>query len=363
MAKDEDSINTLKVWFKKTLLWLHVDGSTAVFQRPHQKLFNLMENAYNANQSNQVWRYVGELEELTQTADPAYRGEVMLRCAKISCDLENLKEALRFCNEAEIKFKTYPHLHAVVLWMIGCIHWVNNSHVKGIANWQETIQIFTNEQQNWSLVPEKVKWYTNVIPMLENYLEQAMDSDTLPAYKEGLHEVYNGDPTALKWVDCQIHDEVPAGGFGAVGFEQPELNLEISEVLIEGTPYKAYKIREIETDPPTDSVVIQQKRKYHTLRIKGDSMNRATPVPIEHGDYVFVLAQTTANNDEIVVVEIRDNDSRATVKRLQRIGNRLILIPETSDETIKNLPEFSRDYSERELSIVGVVEAVFKKKT
>lgn len=362
MLNAENSIGNLKVWFEEALTWLHADGSSTLLQRPHQKLFKLMEDALKAKQTSQVWRYIEEMDELTRTSEPAYRGEVMLHCAKTACDLGSLKEALRFFNEAEVKFKTYPHMHAVVLWMIGCIHWVNNSQIKAIANWQETIQIFTGTQTNWSIAPDKAAWYGKMIPQMELYLEQAMDSETLPAYQGNTQNKY-GDPTALKWVDCQIHDEVPAGGFGAVGFEQPELNLEISEVLIEGTPYKAYKIREIETDPPTDSVVIQQKRKYHTLRIKGDSMNRATPVPIEHGDYVFVLAQTTANNDEIVVVEIRDNDSRATVKRLQRIGNRLILIPETSDETIKNLPEFSRDYSERELSIVGVVEAVFKKKT
>ncbi|MCL4269855.1 MAG: hypothetical protein KJZ72_09940 [Anaerolineales bacterium] len=362
MLNTENSIINLKVWFEKALTWLHADGSISQLQRPHQKLFGLIEDAYRAKQSSQVWRYIEELDELSRTAEPAYRGEIMLRCAKTACDLENLKEALRFCNEAEVKLKTYPHSHAVVLWAIGCIHWINNSHIKAISNWQETIQIFSNEQRNWNIIQDKVKWYTDIIPQLESYLEKAMDLDALPAYEESSRSNY-GDPVSLKWVDCEVHDEVPAGGFGAVGFDPPDHNLEISEVLIEGAPYKAYKIRQVETNPITDSVVIQPRRKYHTLRIKGDSMNRALPVPIENGDYIFVLAQPNANNNEIVVAEIRDYDSRATVKRLQKISNRLILIPETSVESIRNLPEFSRDYSEGELNILGVVEAVFKKKT
>ncbi|HND49437.1 MAG TPA: S24 family peptidase [Anaerolineales bacterium] len=321
-----------------------------------------MEDALKKKQSSHVWRIIEELEELSRTGDPRDRGEIMLRCAKTSCDLENLKEALRFCTEAENKYKTYAHSHAVVLWMIGCIHWAIGMQVKAIANWQETIEVFTTQQRNWGSGADKTAWYSIIVPELERYLEQAIDSEALPPYENPSSHENPGDPTPLKWADCEVHDEVPAGGFGPVGFEPSEYNLEISEVMIEGIPYKAYKLNFEKTNPPTDSILIRHGASYHTVRVKGNSMNDSKPVSIRDGDYVFVRAQRAAKNDEIVVIERREDLSPATVKRLQRNGNRLVLVPETTDESIKNLPEFQRDYSEQELNIVGVVEAVFKRK-
>ncbi len=361
MANSENSISKLKVWFEQALVWLYVDGSNKELQLSHQKLLKLMEDAYKSNQSSQVWKIIEELEELTRACDPLDRGETLFRCAKTACDLENLKEALYLCNEVEVKFKTYPHSHAVVLWMIGCIHWIANSHVKAITNWQETIEIFKTQQRNWSVDTAKTDWYTKKVKELGGYLELAIETDELPEYTSPSYRNI-GDPALLTWVDCEVHDEVPAGGFGAVGYEPIENYLGISEVVIDGISHKAFKIRNLQEEMLSDPLIIQRGVKYHTVHVKGDSMNDADPVPIENGDFVFVRAQSNANNNEIVVVEIRNEDSAATIKRLQKNGNRLILIPETTDENIKQLPEFNRDYSERELFIVGVVEAVFKKK-
>jgi repressor LexA len=58
------------------------------------------------------------------------------------------------------------------------------------------------------------------------------------------------------------------------------------------------------------------------LKVRGDSMIGAG---ILDGDYVVVRHQPDANDGEIVVAGI--NDDEATVKTLRRQGNTVILVP------------------------------------
>ena len=61
------------------------------------------------------------------------------------------------------------------------------------------------------------------------------------------------------------------------------------------------------------------------LRVRGDSMVNAG---ILDGDTVVIRSQPTANNGEIVVALLDDS---ATVKRLQRDGKQIWLLPENPD--------------------------------
>ena len=61
--------------------------------------------------------------------------------------------------------------------------------------------------------------------------------------------------------------------------------------------------------------------KHFALKIRGDSMIEAG---ILEGDYVIVRAQSTAENGEIVVARVEEE---ATVKRLRRRGDRVVLEP------------------------------------
>ena len=69
--------------------------------------------------------------------------------------------------------------------------------------------------------------------------------------------------------------------------------------------------------------------KFFLLRVRGDSMNKATVVGsrIENGDLIIVRQQPTAEPGEIVVAII---DGEATVKRFERGPNYLILRPQST---------------------------------
>lgn len=81
------------------------------------------------------------------------------------------------------------------------------------------------------------------------------------------------------------------------------------------------------------------------LRVRGDSMIGAG---ILDGDKVVIRPQSTADDGQIVVARLEDE---ATVKRLQRCGNQVWLMPEN--------PAYS-PIDGRYAQIVGIVKAVVR---
>lgn len=88
-----------------------------------------------------------------------------------------------------------------------------------------------------------------------------------------------------------------------------------------------------------------RSEEYFALRVRGESMLRAGILP---DDLVVVHRQQTANNGEIVVALLEDE---ATVKRLQRKGNEVWLMPENEDYS---------PIDGRRASILGRVTAVIR---
>lgn len=374
MALPETLPNNLMEWFKQAIAWLHEDGTPEAPQRPHAQLLEQMENS---RLPKKAWEYIEELDELTLTADPSERGEVMFRCAKMAVGLGNLKDALRLCNEAENKYATSLHQRAVVLWMIGAIQWETRQDVRAIASWRSAITHLKTRQSNPQTNEKTRNWYTRVIPRLEIYLTQAIRDERLPTFvndstlfreNRGASNSANG-PTgipvsfdSLRWLAVDIFGSVPAGGFSPVEVDPEIGNPEITEIMIGNELYKVHSTKR--NSLWQNSVMLNPSDKYHTVRVKGTSMNDSKPVRIEDGDYILVRQQNDAADNEIVIAAILDTEPLATVKRLKKFPPNIIqLHPESKDDSHYQNPNFGRDLNPREVNIVGVVEAVFKKKT
>ena len=388
MALPENPINNLIDWFDVSITWLHADGSLIALQPPHQQLVEQMESEV---QSQRAWGYIEELEELTQTADTRERGETIARCARRTLQLGSLKDALRLCNEAKDKYTSFNHQHAVSLWMIGSIHWNMRQDVKAIANWRLAIYYFKLQRDNLTIGSKNREWYSNTIRLLENCLAQAIRDEALPICRDffssagGGTNPSRGDPNpfgngpipgqtppgsqsnttdpldSLKWTTIPINDTVPAGGFGAVGYEPPKEFLEVTEVRIGNDPFSVHSVKG--KSLWRNSIALNPSADYQIMLVSGTSMNNSRPVRIENGDFVLVRRQNEAADNEIVVAAIRDIDILATIKRLKKITSTIIqLIPETFDEKHYQNPSFGKELDRSEVNIVGVVEAVFKKK-
>lgn len=372
MAIPDLTITNLKTWLEQAQTWLREDGSPDSLQRPHRQLLEMMSQAREENRASRVWELINEMEKLTlRMTDIREQGEVFIRCAKMAADLENLRDALRLFQAAESKYKSYPHQHAVALWMVGCIHWVSHQKVEGISTWQEAISLFKDRQLNVQIDATKAKWYVDKLPELEKYLEEAIKSDELPPYNatpvatpnpsSGLKNTFE-EKDALRWLACRISESVPAGGFGPTGFDPDPVGfLEITEVLIENEPYLVYSIQH--TSLGRNTVNIIPSSGYMTIHVRGTSMNAARPVPINDGDYILVHSQDNAKDNEIVVAGIFGQDERATVKRIKYRNGKIKLIPESNDPSHYEL-DWEKEFNvlDGEFKIVGVVEAVLKKK-
>ena len=126
-----------------------------------------------------------------------------------------------------------------------------------------------------------------------------------------------------------VEPEVPAGRVPVVGN------------VAAGTPILAQEC--IEDYIPFDTG--GRDGEYFALRVRGESMLNAGILP---GDLVVVHQQREAHNGEIVVALIEDE---ATVKRLNRKGNQVWLMPENPDY---------QPIDGRNASILGKVSAVLR---
>jgi DNA helicase-2/ATP-dependent DNA helicase PcrA len=85
----------------------------------------------------------------------------------------------------------------------------------------------------------------------------------------------------------------------------------------------------------------------YMVKVKGDSMINAK---IDDGDLVVIHQQNTANNYEIVAVDL---DGNTTLKRFVRMGDTILLMPENSNYEPINV-------TETQMSILGVAVGVVK---
>ncbi len=134
----------------------------------------------------------------------------------------------------------------------------------------------------------------------------------------------------------------------------------VTSVLIEGVEHRIYSLR-----PDDLEVHLHDNRRYAVARVKGPSMNRARPVPIEHEDYVLVellddpdhpLLQELRN--KIVIVKKAAQDQIGAVKRLVLSEYGWVLRSETDSEDPEHAGEIP--YEPGVTLIGGKVIAVLK---
>lgn len=376
MASTNISFARMKDWMDQTLEWLHDDGSPKMVQKPYQQLLEMMESSKKENHASEVWDLIYKLERLANRANESQeKGEIFLKCAKTAADLENLKDALHFFQAAHTHYIGYQHQDAIVQWMMGCIHWVLLDNVEGITAWQAAISMFRQRQSAAHVGTSLGKWYDDKLRLLDAALAEAIRTGELPPCNldtpqpaaqpepsgSSPHQsTFEGD--SLRWVSCQVNETVSAGGFDPSGFDETPLGfLEISEVLIEEEQYEVRSVHQ--ASQRRNSVDFSSQSKYQVSCVSGTSMNAAKPVPIEPDDYVLIRAQKVPNNYDIVVAEIYGPNARSTIKRYKRENGKIRLIPETTDP--KNIEldwELEFDELDDGFKIIGVVEAVFKRK-
>lgn len=95
---------------------------------------------------------------------------------------------------------------------------------------------------------------------------------------------------------------------------------------------------------------VKKNRIAFSLKVRGNSMIKAN---INNDDLILIKKQSTANNGDIVAVDI---DGYATLKRLMLMGSNVLLIPENDDYEPIMLPS-------DEIRIIGTAVGIIKIKS
>lgn len=169
---------------------------------------------------------------------------------------------------------------------------------------------------------------TRTIVRYLQWLEEGGDIERWPGAR-GL-KLLRGGKMGVETVAVPLVGEVPAGPFM------------VAEENIEGwirLPRTALK--------PSSA-------KFFLLRVRGDSMNKATvdDKHIENGDLVIVRQQPTAHTGDIVVAII---DGEATVKRFGQGPHYFVLKPESKN------PDHRPIIVNHDFTVAGIVYGLLKK--
>ncbi len=134
--------------------------------------------------------------------------------------------------------------------------------------------------------------------------------------------------------------------------------MEVDQVLVKGRRHYIVSLSRGRND-----VDLLPNQHLFILHVRGNSMNQATPEPIENGDYVILREQITAESGDIVAVEIVGVDDRTTLKRFKIESGRIFLVPESADPEFRKPMYLDHIFTKLDVSIhirgvaVAVIEA------
>jgi hypothetical protein len=321
------------------------------------------------------------LEELIITGDKCTshleRALIRMECAAVNFNLNRsglaiveLKQAIELLNQdTHITYFRSLHYEAIARWMLGTLLIRCSDHRKeAISNFEKSHYAFRVLSSLWSYgsinhEPISKEWLTDrmeeMLQGIENAIKERPLSErrkTIPKYRETTSHtklpvsiLYSG---RIKRIS--VLGYIPAGGFAPLGIEPEPLetiDLEpaMDVVILDGVPHQLFNLR-----GSFGATKLVSSFQYNILKVTGDSMNQAD---IDPDDYVLLREQDTADNRDIVAVEIVGFDTRAILKMFIKQGDIIELHPRSTNpkNIVRKFPKKTRDFYVR-----GVVLGVFK---
>jgi hypothetical protein len=372
-------------WLRYAYSWLNCFEKNGTLSDPANLLLARLENKRRENDSKSVWDIINDLKRLSDKSDDKESAEIKLRCGLIAAEMDNFHNALRLFSEASSKYTSFKHHRAVALWMIGCVQWLlPKREVDAINSWRTSMKGFESLRDHNKITKNDYEWYENRCDEMRNALHVAAETYKIPPLPENTVEWSKNDDSInslslskildktlkesspIAQTDSSVKDEsfswgrlrlipvygqIAAGDFGASGvLAQPASRLEINQVLIEDVPYRIHSL------VGGQVINLPSPQEHFVLKVSGNSMNLARPMPIENNDYVLMRRQAAADNGNIVAAEIIHEDPKATLKRYRFQAGQYVLQPESADLNFKEQILMKNDFFIR-----GIALAVLKK--
>jgi tetratricopeptide (TPR) repeat protein len=327
--------------------WLRLLESSHL-SPPTQLLVDEIEHTITTQSSERAKQLVDRLLILRDAlTDRMEKAETTLESGLALYQLGDCEHAIQRLEEARELYRNNLHYTTVALWMSGCIQWeLLAEHDKAYTAWSQCIAQFTILQKS-SGNASHARWYAGRIEQINADIVSALKQERqappptepgaakppgpeTPPEAAPVEEPAPVDPQVLLQL-FRVVEEIPAGGFGPVGFRPYTIGeVQTSQVIIQGEPYRMANLH------GSGKVIALRSSSYVVLKVTGDSMNKPGKLGeegIDSGDFVLLHLQETANDGDIVAAEIDDLDSQATLKRLRIIqeGRQYILEPQSTN--------------------------------
>lgn len=184
--------------------------------------------------------------------------------------------------------------------------------------------------------------------------EKPVTAQSVPTISENITSAPEGY-ILIPWIP--IYEDVQAGANGIIWVDHPTREkTELHQVILQGKQCAIYP-----THMGSRRIVINSERQYAWAKVRGRSMEQATPTPIQEGDYVLFYKTDTVVIDSIVVVAqfvSGPNDDSYMVKRFDLEDHMLLSQTRLTGKEYEPIP-----FKPNRHRVVGIVVAVAKPTT
>lgn len=317
----------------------------AAKQERQEEALNLLERLKKlGNNFNQLEEEFGSKSYLYEHA------EIYLECALTAYSMDDLQEAISLFKISINGFPNRTMYKAISYWLYGCIQWQSNSHREdALISWEKGLQIFKDVQADNNYDADYSKKCAVIIAHAQAGIKSASINNYPPPAPKPASSKTSVKPQKNKIQMFPIIGAIPAGSPTSIVDDSTERTIS-DGFEINNEYYSIYKLQD------KLEINFSQSKRYYLLLVTGESMNNASPVIIEEGDYVLMVKQNVAENGDIVAAEIKKKDDAATLKKYYFKNGEHILRPMSKDASLMEHLTFKNDFT-----IWGVAIAVLKR--
>lgn len=311
--------------------------------------------------------FVARLEDEIKLSTDQYHNNLPFYCFFLALgyfkqgDCERAKNILKESVQG-FRLQNYLWNEALAEWLFAVIHLENGNNIRAERACETALDKMISlsreyrEESDYESAVEcddrikKIKGLMEYIKSLPPVEQTASATRPSPARAAQQHEDY----MVLPWLP--IYDSVQAGPNGPLWPDpSPKAGMAVQIIEIGGRAFQIFSIR-TQAGSSDHRISLNHDLKYGWAKVSGQSMNAASPIPIDDGDYVLFCESWHDDRDGIVIAcqRVTDSDYTHMVKKYDAKNRRLL--SETRDT--------SRDYSPIPLSeeyyILGAVLAIAK---
>jgi SOS-response transcriptional repressor LexA len=343
--------------------WLNRKSQTLFRPSTERLVLKMRRLSEDPKRFGEAWHCVEEIEKLQSRfrddtrSFPKESPQMLLECGIASYVMGNSREAVRFLTGA-IGLYTEDHDRAVARWLLGCVFWHLEDEVEALSSWENAMQDFNEQAVKIAKNnPAGAQWYESVKGDMERAIRDAVSdntSDVPPPPPSGMRPKNNGKKHLIQ--DLPVIGQISAGTPLGILPDTADF-MEIDQVILENK-----KFRIVSLLYNKQVVNLLPKQNFFVLHVLGNSMNQATPEPIENGDYVILRELNKAESGDIVAAEIVGVDNRVTLKRFKIESGKIFLVPESADSEFKKPMYLNHIFTKLDIGfhIRGVAVAVLK---